>query len=162
MPHRRRGRRPLRLWTAALALLIAVWLVWRGGMTLAAAGGGSGAMHTVEQFYRDEQSGDFGSAWELFHPLMQQKFEKASYIQKRAHIMMQDFGVKTFDFKAGRPKHLSAWRISSDEPEINDVYEIVVTQHFHTPYGDFELVQPCYLAKDDGAWKLLWSYEGTG
>ena len=162
MLRKRRGKRlPIGcLGAVVLLMLVIAWFTWRGGSAMVASSDSDAALATVEQFYKFEQSGDFGSAWELFHPLMQQRFEKAAYIQKRAHIMMQDFGVKTFDFEAGTPQRLAGWKMSNDAPEMENVVEVEVKQQFHSPYGDFEIVQPCFVSKDSGTWKLLWSYQG--
>jgi len=160
---RRRTRKLPRGWIVIIILgAAAIWLTWMnagGEQLLSSSSEGSGAAETVKRFYQAEQAGDFGSAWELFHPLMQERFDKASYIQKRAHIMMQDFGSKTFEFEVEEPQPVTGWKMDSDAAEIPRVYKVVVKQAFRSPYGNFELVQPCYVTQESGEWRLLWSYE---
>jgi len=149
-------------WIAIVMLgVAAIWLTWMntGDGLLGSSSEGSGALETVKRFYQAEQAGDFGSAWELFHPQMQERFDKASYIQKRAHIIMQDFGARTFEFEAEDPQPVIGWKMDSDAAEISSAYKVVVRQTFHSPYGNFELVQPCYVTQESGEWRLLWSYE---
>jgi hypothetical protein len=90
---------------------------------------------------------------------MKQYFEKAAYIQKRAHIIMQDFGVTTFQVEVGSPTRITDWKMSAESAPLPVVYEIIVTESFHSPYGNFEIVQPCYATYDSGKWTLLWSYQ---
>lgn len=143
-------------------VVMVAWLTWRNVAGNFGGGDASKALGVVKQFYRYEQAGDFGSSWELFHPLMQERFDKADYIQKRAHIILQDFGVKTFRVTIGAPKKVSNWQMSTDAQPIAHVYELDVTQTFHSPYGDFEIRQPSFAANVDGKWKLLWSYQAGG
>jgi len=159
---RRRIKKLPRGWIAIVMLgVAAIWLTWMntGDERLGSSGEGSGAVETVKRFYQAEQTGDFGSAWELFHPLMQERFDKASYIQKRAHIIMQDFGAQTFDFEVEDPQPVTGWKMDRDATEIPLAYKVVVKQAFRSPYGNFELVQSCYVAQEAGEWRLLWSYE---
>ncbi|MBW7452518.1 hypothetical protein ACFOLF_10545 [Paenibacillus sepulcri] len=139
-------------------IIIVAWMTWINSARMFSPSEESKALAAVEQFYKYEQVGDFGSAWELFHPFMQQRFAKSEYIQKRAHIILQDFGVKTFEFHTGTPKHITDWRMSEDADPIAEVYEIDVTEVFHSPYGNFQIVQPTYAAYHSGQWTLLWSY----
>lgn len=159
--YRRRGSRGLTGIKVGLgiAAVLLLWMTWHNGARLFTSQDKRDAAALVEQFYKDEQAGDYGSAWELFHPLMQEHFKKAEYIQKRAHITMQDFGVKSFEFSLGVPKLLAGWKMSAEAAELQGVYEIVVTQKFHSPYGNFEIIQPCYVAQTTGKWRLLWSYQ---
>ncbi|GGD75978.1 hypothetical protein [Paenibacillus nasutitermitis] len=140
-------------------IIIVVWMTWINASRMFSPSDSSKALEAVEQFYKYEQVGDFGSAWELFHPFMQQRFAKSDYIQRRAHIIMQDFGVRTFEFHTGTPKRISDWRMSQEAELIAEVYEIEVTEIFHSPYGNFRIVQPCFAAYFSGKWTLLWSYQ---
>ncbi|SEO14404.1 hypothetical protein SAMN05518847_10664 [Paenibacillus sp. OV219] len=142
-----------------LVIVLVVWLGWRNFSGLFQSGDDEQAQAAVEQFYSFEQQGDYGSAWELFHPEMQQRFKKAEYIQNRAHIMMQDFGVNTFDVHIGSPSRVADWKMTEGAAPISVVYEFDVEELFHSQYGNFTIVQPCYAAYDSGKWKLLWSYE---
>ncbi|SFI88761.1 hypothetical protein SAMN02799624_02506 [Paenibacillus sp. UNC496MF] len=155
-----RGRRlpVLQLFVGAVIVAV-IGLAWHNAKRLLPGSDSEGALQAVEQFYRFEQAGDFGSAWELFHPLMQQRFDKAGYIQKRAHVMMQDFGVDTFDVELGAAKAVADWRMDAAAAPIPKVYQVPVTETFYSPYGNFQLVQNCFAAYEAGAWKLLWSYQ---
>ncbi|REE92789.1 hypothetical protein A8990_10387 [Paenibacillus taihuensis] len=142
-------------------IVLVVWLSWRNFSGLFGSGDDEQAQAAVEQFYEYEQQGDYGSAWELFHPEMQQRFNKAEYIQNRAHILMQDFGVNTFDVHIGSPTRIADWKMSADAAPIPLVYEFHVEESFHSEYGNFTINQPCFAAYESGKWKVLWSYEQT-
>ncbi|BBH21825.1 hypothetical protein Back11_31700 [Paenibacillus baekrokdamisoli] len=160
MYRRRSSRGPIGLKIGlGIAAILLLWMALRSGASLFTSEDKSEAAALVQEFYKDEQVGDYGSAWELFHPLMQERFSKPEYIQKRAHITMQDYGVATFQFSLGEPKLLAGWKMSSEAAELQGVYEIIVTQKFHSPYGNFELIQPCYVVNSTGKWRLLWSYQ---
>jgi hypothetical protein len=158
----RRGRGSLVLRFAfGIIILLLAWMTWSNVSRMFGAGGENPAVQAVAHFYELEQAGDFGSSWELFHPLMQQRFDKSTYIRNRAQSLMQDFGVDTFDFSLGKPERLTDWRQSEGAAPISEVYRIVATLLFKSPYGNFEIVQPCLAAYDAGEWKLLWSYNDT-
>ncbi len=112
----------------------------------------------VTQFYQYEQAGDFGSSWELFHPLMKEKFSKNDYIQRRAHTFMQDFGVETFDFQLGEAMIESSWKMSPPSPVMTDVTRIPVTLLYHSVFGDLKIQQDVYLTKEKEQYQVLWPY----
>jgi hypothetical protein len=118
----------------------------------------NGAKKTVDDFYRLEQAGDYGSSWELFHSQMKLKFNKDTYIQRRSHVFMQDFGVKTFEYKLGDVRTRRNWKISSEAPMLDKVYEVPVIMAFRTAFGNFEIHQNVYVIQEDQKWKVLWSY----
>lgn len=64
----------------------------------------SSPKEAVQDFYRMEQNGNFGDAWELFHPLMKDRFTKNAYVTERAHIYMSHYGVSTFTFEIEKQK----------------------------------------------------------
>lgn len=144
-----------------LVIVLAVWLGWRNVSGLFHSGDDKQAQAVVEQFYEFEQQGDYGSAWDLFHPEMQKRFAKANYIQNRAHVMMQDFGVNSFDVHIGSATRVTDWKMAEGAASIPVVYQFNVEEAFHSEYGNFTIVQPCYAAYDSGKWKLLWSYQQT-
>ncbi|NNU83762.1 hypothetical protein ETC05_07810 [Geobacillus sp. BMUD] len=117
------------------------------------------AKEIVDTFYRYEQAGDFGSSWELFHPLMKTKFPKDVYIQRRAHVFMQDFGAETFEYRLDEAEHLSSWSMSDKQKPFQDVYRIRVIQTFHSVFGVFELHQDVFVAKKNGKWGIVFSYD---
>lgn len=157
---RRAGLGPLGLKLfIGLAAAVLGWMTWYNAAALFKADEDPEALQLVKKFYAFEQEGDFGSSWELFHPLMETYFNKSSYIQRRAHITMQHFEVKTFQYRVSEPKHIVNWRMNKEAKPFSEAYEIIVTQAFQTPFGNFELVQPCYAVLESGEWRMLWSYE---
>ncbi|WP_156158043.1 hypothetical protein [Gordoniibacillus kamchatkensis] len=120
---------------------------------------GQSAKAAVNRFYQYETAGNFGNSWELFHPQMQKMFSKDAYIQRRAHVFMQDFGVSTFRFELGQPKQLSRWRMSKDVPELAHVFVVPVVQHFQSAFGNFSIRQDVYAVKDNNQWRILWAYD---
>ncbi|KZE94593.1 hypothetical protein AVP43_02591 [Geobacillus stearothermophilus] len=116
------------------------------------------AKEIVDTFYRYEQAGDFGSSWELFHPLMKKKFPKDVYIQRRAHVFMQDFGVETFDYRIDEVENLSSWSMSDENKPLHDVYRVRVIQTFHSVFGVFEIHQDVFVATEKGEKSILFPY----
>ncbi|SIR56503.1 hypothetical protein SAMN05880570_4249 [Paenibacillus sp. RU4T] len=158
---RRRRRFPVfKLLLAAAGLLMA-WMLVRGISGLAEGNGSGDAREVVESFYTMEREGNFGGSWELFHSQMKEHFTKDSYIQKRAHVFMQDFGVKTFSFKLGGGKTVNGWQMSADSPALPEVYAVPVTMLYESSFGVFDLEQTVYAAKEGDEWKILWSYQGN-
>lgn len=117
------------------------------------------ATSLVDDFYQYEKSGNFGGSWILFHPLMKKKFSQDDYIQMRAHVFMQDFGVKTFSYKVGKAKHLKSWRFSKESPKLKNVYQVPITQTFKSTFGKFTIHQDVYVTENKDKWTILWSYE---
>ncbi|TCP23488.1 hypothetical protein EV207_1305 [Scopulibacillus darangshiensis] len=113
---------------------------------------------TVKDFYKYEKKGDFGSSWELFHSQMKKHFKKADYIQKRTHVLMQDFDTKTFTFKIGKLTHIKNWHPGGGAKVLKSVYKVPVTQTFHSVFGIFSIEQDVYLSMEKGDWKILWKY----
>ncbi|AKU26543.1 hypothetical protein IB49_08920 [Geobacillus sp. LC300] len=145
-----RARTGVAVLTAA-AVLVAI-------LTLFLSNEQNEAKEIVDTFYRYEQAGDFGSSWELFHPLMKKKFPKDVYIQRRAHVFMQDFGVETFEYRLDEVEHLSSWSMSSEHKPFQDVYRIRVIQTFHSTFGVFELHQDVFVATEKGEKSILFPY----
>lgn len=157
---RRRPRRPVRRLPLPMALLVAALAVSVVSMTvhLFRTSDANRAKAAVERFYAFEQSGDFGSSWELFHSRMKARFAKDAYIQARAYIFMQQLGVRTFTFEIGKAERLSAWRTEEGGDVLTGVYRMPVIQRMDTVFGTMELKQIVHVARDDGEWKLLWPY----
>lgn len=159
----RRGlrRRPAAGFPVAAILLVAMVLlsiilfiynfVWSTGSFQ--------AKKAVNLFYEREQSGDFGSAWELFHSQMKAKFPKEEYIQLRARVYMQQLGAQTFGYKVEGTDKIGAWSMGESSPAIADVYRMTVTQQMMSVFGDISIRQDVYAAQENGEWKLLWSYQ---
>ena len=135
----------------AAAVLVAI-------LTLFLSNERNEAKEIVDTFYRYEQAGDFGSSWELFHPLMKKKFPKDVYIQRRAHVFMQDFGVETFDYRIDEVEKLSSWSMSDENKPLHDVYRVRVIQTFHSVFGVFEIHQDVFVATEKGEKSILFPY----
>lgn len=119
---------------------------------------GKQAKGVVDEFYHYEQAGDYPNSWTLFHSSMKEKFSKSSYIQARPHVFINDFGVETFTYTLGKPEKLGHWKMSKTGPTIKDVYKFPVTQTFKGKFGNFELTQAVFVAKEKEQWKILWDY----
>ncbi|QOR84127.1 hypothetical protein IMZ17_16865 [Geobacillus stearothermophilus] len=145
-----RARTGVAVLTAA-AVLVAI-------LTLFLSNERNEAKEIVDTFYRYEQAGDFGSSWELFHPLMKKKFPKDVYIQRRAHVFMQDFGVETFDYRIDEVENLSSWSMSDENKPLHDVYRVRVIQTFHSVFGVFEIHQDVFVATEKGEKSILFPY----
>lgn len=138
------------------------WLTWRSLADWTDSGGtDQSAEKLVEQFYKLEQDGDYGSSWELFHSAMQEHFKKDSYIQSRAHVFMQDLGVHTFEFELGEAVLLDHWKMSDEAEPMYNVVQIPVEQTFASKFGRFSMHQLCYVTQEQGHYKLLWSYQNS-
>lgn len=157
---RTRRRRPLRkLLLLSVSVVLCCWLTIKGLQTAASAGRSEAAEKVVDEFYRLEQGGDYGSSWELFHSAMKEKYPKDKYIQGRAHIFMQDLQTGTFEYTIGKSKEIDGFRLKDEETAWDRVYSVEVTQSFDTLYGPIEMVQTCYAAKENGSWSFLWKLD---
>ncbi|MBY6052126.1 hypothetical protein [Cytobacillus firmus] len=116
------------------------------------------ATEIAEKFYSYEQDGEFSSSWELFHPSMKQKFTKGHYIQDRAHVFMNHFGVDTFTYTLGKPEKLKSWRMSKEDTAIKEVYKLTVIQTFKGKYGNFDIEQDIFVGKEKDDWTIMWDY----
>ncbi|MBT2687193.1 hypothetical protein J7I93_03240 [Bacillus sp. ISL-47] len=116
------------------------------------------AKEAVGQFYAFEQKGEFSSSWELFHSSMKQRFSKGHYIQDRAHVFMNHFGVDTFTFTLGEPEKLNSWRMSKKDSVVKPAYKITIIQTFKGKYGNFDIEQDVYVGQEKGKWTILWDY----
>ncbi|SFB33096.1 hypothetical protein SAMN04488072_11651 [Lentibacillus halodurans] len=116
------------------------------------------AIEAVETFYTHEQNADFSDSWEMFHPFMKEKFDKAHYLQDRAHVFMNHFGVTTFSFSVEEANEIKDWKPEVDAATIDVVYKVIVEQYYQGKYGNFTLVQNVFATEIDGEWKILWDY----
>ncbi|MDQ6600564.1 hypothetical protein E2K98_27760 [Bacillus salipaludis] len=112
----------------------------------------------VEDFYHYEQDSDFAGSWGLFHSSMKEKFNKSNYIQTRAHVFMNDFGVDTFTYKVGSPEELGKWQMSQKGPSFQHVYKVPVVQSFKGKFGNFDIHQNVFVLKEKGEWRIVWDY----
>ncbi|MNG29868.1 hypothetical protein D3C84_1153700 [compost metagenome] len=72
---------------------------------------------------------------------------------------MQDFQASTYEYTIGKSKEVTGFRLKDEETAWDGVYSVEVKQSFETLYGPIELVQTCYIAKENGAWSFLWRIE---
>ncbi|MBP1934109.1 hypothetical protein [Ammoniphilus resinae] len=113
----------------------------------------------VEQFYRYEQQGDFGSSWELMHSQMKEKLDKKRYIQWGAKFFMDEFGVDTFGFTVESIKHLPSWQMSPSATKLANVYQFRVTQTYRSKYfGIFAVNRDVFVGDDNGKLRVLWAF----
>jgi hypothetical protein len=117
------------------------------------------AEEAVTAFYEYEKEGAISASWEMFHPLMKERFEKGEYLQDRIHVFFNHFSVNTFTYTIEDSELIRNWQIEEDAEPIDEVYRVVVSQYFEGKYGNFELVQPVYVTNLDGEWKILWDYK---
>ncbi|MEH7438569.1 hypothetical protein V7182_13940 [Neobacillus drentensis] len=118
----------------------------------------SEAKDVVDEFYEYEQDGDFANSWALFHSSMKKKFSKGNYIQDRAHVFMNHFGVETFSYTIGELEELKEWKMSKTGPSLKNVYKVPVTQTYKGKYGNFDLEQEVFVTEEKGKWRILWDY----
>ncbi|MDT9721333.1 hypothetical protein QVE09_20750 [Paenibacillus sp. ClWae2A] len=156
---RRRNRNALLKKIGFIAIIvILLWLIARTIPYLFHADTSDEAAAVAEEFYKYEQTGDFGSSWELFHPLMKERFPKSAYVQNRAHIFMQHFGVETFELEMEKPEREFDVTVIDGVKPFSEAYRIRVTQKYSGTFGQFDIVQTCYLVEDGDGWTLLWYY----
>lgn len=113
----------------------------------------------VEEFYISEQEGDFGSAWDLFHPVMKERFTKNAFVTERSHIYMGHYGVSSFSFKVLDSKKMKKRKMAKEGPEFQNPHRITVEQTIKSKFGTFTIKQYIYVVKDKEEWKIIWEYK---
>ncbi|KKI89257.1 hypothetical protein WQ54_27250 [Bacillus sp. SA1-12] len=121
--------------------------------------GGEDPTDAVHAFYQFEQEGDFGSAWELFHPVMQERFPKNAYVTERSHIYMSHYGVSTFAFELGEEEEVKGWKMEKGGKGFSTVCRVEVQQTFKSKFGKFKVIQNVFVVKDKEEWKIAWQFE---
>ncbi|MDL4840265.1 hypothetical protein [Aquibacillus rhizosphaerae] len=117
------------------------------------------AKETIDSFYKLEQEGKFADSWALFHSQMKGKFDKGHYIQDRAHVFMNHFGVTTFTYVLGNVDKVNEWKLSEESEVLDVVYQVNVTKTYKGKYGNFNLNQSVFATKEEDEWKILWDYK---
>ncbi|MDQ0170312.1 hypothetical protein [Paenibacillus tundrae] len=145
-----------------IIVLLLLWLIVRTIPHLFRASAPDEAAAVVAEFYRYEQTGDFGSSWELFHPLMKERFPKSTYVQSKAHIFMQHFGVETFGLEIEKPEREFDVNIIDGMQVFSEAYKMNVTMKYKSTFGVIDMVQTCYVVQDGKEWVLLWYYPSSG
>lgn len=153
MRRRRRNAIPLVLVMILIIIVLIVSFRLFSGFTK------SDPEDVVSRFYHYEQEGDFGSAWELFHPAMQKRFSKNSYVTERSHIYMSHYGVSTFEYKIVDEEEVQNWKMAEDQKDFSTAYKLTVEQQFKSKFGTFTIYQDVYAVQHDGKWKIVWEYK---
>ncbi|RLL46760.1 hypothetical protein D8M04_06030 [Oceanobacillus piezotolerans] len=116
------------------------------------------AEQAVDQFYEYEQNGLFSESWEMFHPLMQDKFPKGEYLEDRPHVFFNHFGVSTFSYSINEISKVEDWYMEEGSTVIPVAYKVSISQRFKSKYGNFSIYQSVYATEVDGEWRILWNY----
>ncbi|WP_342433097.1 hypothetical protein [Neobacillus sp. FSL H8-0543] len=138
-----------------VVVTVVVFLFLRGSLLSP----GKQAIAAVEEFYQNEQVGEFSGSWGLFHSTMRERFSKGHYIQDRAHVFMNHFGVETFTYTLSKPEKVDNWKMSKKGPVMKNVYKFLVTQTYKGKYGNFDLKQEVIAVEEKGKWKIAWDYK---
>lgn len=152
MRRRTSSKLPILIVFAAVILLVLLLIRIFSGIS------DSSPKDVVKAFYLYEQDGDFGSAWELFHPIMQDRFSKNAYVTERSHIYMSHYGVETFSFELGEEEDVQNWKMSKDTEKFPNAYRVEVEQTFKSKFGTFTVNQDIYVVKEEDEWKIVWEF----
>ncbi len=152
----RRRRNPLPLIVVGLFVILVIIILSRCMFGPSAPTGSP--EEVIQSFYEYEQEGDFGDSWKLFHSEMKKRFKKSDYIQTKNHVFLGHMGVNTFDVKIGELKELDQWTFKGDGPTLKDVWSAPITMTFNSQFGLMTINQTCYVALEEGNWKVLWDY----
>ncbi|WP_449537998.1 hypothetical protein [Ferdinandcohnia sp. Marseille-Q9671] len=151
---RRRPRVPIQL----ILLTVGAIILFIFFLSLFRSSPEEDAKELVHSFYKYEQDADFGSSWELFHPLMQERFDKADYIQQRNHVFVGHFGTDTFKYTVEDVEQVDSWQMAKNTTTFQDVYKVPITQTYKSTYGTFTIHQDVFIVREDGDLTILWSY----
>ncbi|PMC36586.1 hypothetical protein CJ195_14215 [Bacillus sp. UMB0899] len=151
---RRRRRNPIPL-VIVIILIMTVLVV---SVRLFTSFSNSDPEDVVSRFYHYEQEGDFGSAWELFHPVMQERFSKNAYVTERSHIYMGHYGVSTFEYEIEEEEEIQNWKMAEEQEAFSTAYRLSAEQQFKSKFGTFTIMQDVYAVQHEGEWKIVWDY----
>jgi hypothetical protein len=138
------------LTAAAILIVSAIWFVHSVSQ--------SEQKQVIDQFYKHEQKGDFGSSWTLFHSIMKERFSKNAYVTERSHIYMGHFGVQTFDYQIGDVQKIDNWH-NPHTKQKETAYQTEVHLYFKIKFGTFTIVQSVFAVKENEKWRVIWEYE---
>ncbi|UGB30602.1 hypothetical protein [Metabacillus sp. B2-18] len=148
--------------SSKLPIILIGLVVVVGGFFLVRLISGFGANDpedVVKAFYEYEQEGDFGSAWELFHPSMQARFTKNSYVTERSHIYMSHYGVTTFSYDVDGEEEVENFKMAKDAETFPTAFKMTVSQTFKSKFGTFTVKQDVYAVLHEEVWKVVWEYK---
>lgn len=109
-----------------------------------------------------EESGDFGSAWNMLHSLMKSKVNQATYVQTKSQIYLNDFKATAYHYKIKRIRHLNTWYLTKKNP-VHNVYRVTIDESFNSQFGRKIMIYNIYFArdsKDRNRWCVLWQLSG--
>ncbi|MGM0876407.1 MAG: DUF4878 domain-containing protein [Bacillota bacterium] len=152
MRRRSSSRIPILIVLVAVILLV-IWII-----SFFSGIGEQDPKDVVKEFYQSEQEGDFGSAWELFHPMMQERFSKNAYVTERSHIYMSHLGVETFSFELSEEEEVQNWKMNKDTEKFPEAYRVEVEQTFKSKFGTFTIIQDIYAVKVEDEWRIVWDF----
>ena len=112
----------------------------------------------VEAFYTHEQNADFADSWELLHPFMKDRWNKAQFMSDRLHVFIGHFGTETFHFTIEEDNKIKNWKMAEELKPFDVAYKFNVIQTYKGKYGKFSYLQEVYVAKDKDEWRILWDY----
>ncbi|MBM7662546.1 hypothetical protein JOC85_003353 [Bacillus mesophilus] len=151
----RRRRKPIN--PIAIIGMIVIPLLIFGAYSLVFSS--NKAEQLVENFYTYEQQGNFSESWELFHPIMKEKFTQGGYIQDRAHVFIGHFGADTFSYEIAKPTKIKDWKMSKDTEPFKVAHKYLVTTSYKGKYGAFHFIQEVYVVKgEENEWNIVWDY----
>jgi hypothetical protein len=116
------------------------------------------AEEVVNRFYSYEQLGNFSSSWELFHPIMKEKFTQGAYVQDRAHVFIGHFGAESFSYKINNSDKVKNWKATKDGEVFKLAHYFQVVQTYKGKYGKFSFTQEVYVVKVEDGWGIVWDY----
>jgi hypothetical protein len=151
----RRRKNPIPLLLLGIGVILFIVII----IALTGRGEAGSPDQVINEFYKNEQQGDFGKSWELFHSQMKKKFGKSSYIQTKNHVFMGHMGVDTFDVKVGEIEKIKKFSFSKDGPTFKNVRSAKVDLLFKSQFGEMTISQVCYVAQEKEEWKILWDYD---
>lgn len=117
------------------------------------------AKKVVNSFYSLEQDGNFDDSWEILHAQMNDRFDKATYLEKRPKMLLLSFDVDTFTYEVGHSNKMKKWAFEKDGELFDVVYQFPVTLSYKSKFGNFVIQQNVYVTKEDEEWKILWDYK---
>lgn len=85
-------------------------------------------------------------------------FSKEYYIQDRAHVFLNRFGVETFDYALGDVEKIKNWKMTKDGRPIEVAYRVPVTVTYKGKYGNFAIIQDVYAMEEEDEWRILLDY----
>ena len=156
MRRRRLGRRqnPVPLFLIGLAIVLFIFSIGKLFET-----DGRKAASVVKEFYKHEQHQQHSHAYDLLHPIVQNKFSKTSFIQDRNHVFFGHFGAEAYSFHIKKGSKKKNWRAEKDGDVLHNVRHFTVEKEYRGKYGHFFFIQEVYVVKEEGEWLIVWDFK---